>query len=69
MTPQELRNRRIALGISPGELAFFAHLPMRDVYAMENGEREIDSKRIQAAFSSLESSTGATRPTRAKGNA
>jgi transcriptional regulator with XRE-family HTH domain len=41
MTPQELRSRRVAIGISVGELAFEVRLPIRAVSEIENGNREV----------------------------
>ena len=41
MTPKELRSRRLAIGISMGELAFEARLPIRTVQAIETGDREV----------------------------
>lgn len=43
MTPKEIRSRRQAIGISVGELAYEVHLPIRDVYEIESGKREINN--------------------------
>ena len=41
MTPQELRSRRVAIGITVGELAFEVRLPIRAVRDIESGNREV----------------------------
>lgn len=41
MTPQELRTRRVAIGISVGELAFEVKLPIRAVADIESSNREV----------------------------
>ena len=41
MTPQELRTRRVAIGITVGELAFEVRLPIRAVSDIENSSREV----------------------------
>lgn len=41
MTPKELRSRRVAIGISAGELAFEVKLPIRAVQDIESSEREV----------------------------
>lgn len=69
MTPQELRSRRLALEITAGELALFAHVPMREVYAMERGEREIaDPEPFLSVFDRLESAANVPSSSRT-GNA
>ena len=41
MTPHELRSRRVAIGITVGELAFEVRLPIRAVRDIESGNREV----------------------------
>ena len=41
MTSQELRTRRVAIGISVGELAFEVRLPIRAVSDIENSNRDV----------------------------
>jgi hypothetical protein len=41
MTPHELRSRRVAIGISVGELAFEVRLPIRAVLDIESSNREV----------------------------
>ena len=41
MTANELRSRRVAIGISVGELAFEVRLPIRAVRDIESGNREV----------------------------
>jgi len=41
MTPHELRSRRVAIGISVGELAFEVRLPIRAVHDIESSNREV----------------------------
>ena len=41
MTPHELRSRRVAIGISVGELAFEVRLPIRAVHDIETSNREV----------------------------
>jgi len=41
MTPHELRSRRVAIGISLGELAFDVRLPIRAVHDIESSNREV----------------------------
>jgi transcriptional regulator with XRE-family HTH domain len=41
MTPLELRSRRVAIGITVGELAFEVRLPIRAVAEIENSGREV----------------------------
>jgi cytoskeletal protein RodZ len=55
MTPQDIRSRRVALGISVGELAFEVRLPIRAVRDIENSSGEVpDSDRFARAFERLE---------------
>ncbi len=55
MTPNEIRSRRKALGISVGELAFEVRMPIRQVYDIENGRREIANEEpFLKAFERLE---------------
>ncbi|HEX9160109.1 MAG TPA: helix-turn-helix domain-containing protein [Thermoanaerobaculia bacterium] len=55
MTPQELRSRRQAIGISVGELAFEVRLPIRAVHDIENGNRDVPHAEIfLRAFERLE---------------
>ena len=46
MTPKELRSRRLAIGISAGELAFECKLPIRAVQDIEKGERDVPNADI-----------------------
>ena len=41
MTPQELRSRRVAIGISVGELAFEVRLPIAAVHDIELSSKEV----------------------------
>jgi hypothetical protein len=41
MTPLELRSRRVAIGISVGELAFEVRLPIRAVHDIESSNLEV----------------------------
>ena len=41
MTPHELRSRRVAIGITVGELAFEVRLPIRAVSEIESGNRDV----------------------------
>ena len=41
MTPHELRRRRVAIGITVGELAFEVRLPIRAVRDIESGNRDV----------------------------
>jgi transcriptional regulator with XRE-family HTH domain len=41
MTPNELRSRRVAIGITVGELAFEVRLPIRAVRDIESDSREV----------------------------
>ena len=41
MTPHELRSRRVAIGITVGELAFEVRLPIRAVRDIESGNRDV----------------------------
>ncbi len=41
MTPLELRSRRVAIGITVGELAFEVRLPIRAVHDIETSSREV----------------------------
>jgi len=55
MTPQDIRSRRVALGISVGELAFEVRLPIRAVRDIENSNGEVpDADRFLRAFERLE---------------
>ena len=55
MTPQEVRSRRVALGISVGELAFEVRLPIRAVRDIENGKSDVPDPDVFArAFERLE---------------
>ena len=55
MTPYEICSRRKALGISVGELAFEVRMPIRQVYEIENGKREIANEEpFLKAFERLE---------------
>ena len=55
MTPQELRTRRKAIGISAGELAYEVKLPIRDVQDIESSNRDVPNPEIfLRAFERLE---------------
>ncbi len=55
MTPQDIRSRRVALGISVGELAFEVRLPIRAVRDIENSSGEVsEPDRFARAFERLE---------------
>ncbi|HEV8657622.1 MAG TPA: hypothetical protein VGS96_03250 [Thermoanaerobaculia bacterium] len=55
MTPQDIRSRRVALGISIGELAFEVRLPIRAVHDIENSNGEVpEPDRFARAFERLE---------------
>jgi hypothetical protein len=41
MTPHELRSRRVAIGVSVGELAFEVRLPIRAVHDIETSNRDV----------------------------
>ena len=41
MTAHELRSRRVAIGITVGELAFEVRLPIRAVHDIETSNREV----------------------------
>ena len=46
MTPQELRSRRVAIGISVGELAFEVRLPIRAVAEIEKSKGEVPNAEL-----------------------
>ncbi len=46
MTPQELRSRRVAIGISVGELAFEVPLPIRAVAEIEKSNRDVPNAEL-----------------------
>ena len=55
MTPQELRSRRVAIGISVGELAFEVRLPIRAVLEIETSNREVpNAEKFLRALERLE---------------
>lgn len=57
MKPNELRQRRLAAGVSQGRLAELAEIPQPHISAMENGQRVIGDEtgpRLERALQTVE---------------